>query len=119
MKKFTIINRPTNFVPNYVHRVSEEKMKISNITDDTHKGLLEIFSLLRERLKTTSDSVDFNRVVQNVLGIIKERKTELMRIKKLEDMKKNAGFTLVSIIIIFGIVSFSFVVFLLFKNILY
>ena len=119
MEKFTIINRNTNFRPNYVQRVNEDKVNIANITNNIHKNLLEVFSLLHERLRTTSDSVDFNRVVDNVLGIIRERKAELVRIKRLEDMKQNAGFTLISIIIILGIVGFSFITFLLIKNILY
>lgn len=116
---YTIINRTPNFRPNHIQRVNEEKVGIASITRDIYKDLLDVFSLLHERLRSYSDKVDFSRVLGNVLGIIKERKTELARIKKMEDMKNSAGFTLISLIIIFGIIGLSFITFLLIKGILY
>ncbi len=116
---YTIINRPTSFRPNHVQRGNEQKTNIASISGDIHKELLEVFSLLHERLRTTSDKLDFNRVIENVLGIIREKKAELARIKRLEEMKANAGFTLVSIVIVLGIIGFSFITFFVIKGILY
>ena len=116
---YTIVNRQTNFKANHVQRVNEEKVGIANISKDIHKNLLEVFSLLHERLKTYSDKLDFTRIVENVLGIVRARKAELVRVKRLEDMKVNAGFTLISIIIVLGIVGFSFITFFIIKGILY
>jgi len=116
---YTIANRKLNPKPNHIHRVNEDKTNIASISKDINKHLLEVFSLLRERLKTVSDKLDFERVVSNVLNIIRERKIELARVKRLEDMKTNAGFTLISIIIILGIIGFSFITFLIIKGILY
>lgn len=116
---YTIINRETNFRPNHIQRVNENNTTVASISEDINKNLLEIFSLLRERLKTVSDRVDFERVVSNVLDIIRERKIELARVKRLEDMKANAGFTLISIIIAFGIIGLFLIMFLIAKSILY
>lgn len=116
---YSIINRETKFRPNHIQRINEEKTNVASISKDINKNLLEVFSLLRERLKTVSDKLDFERVVSNVLNIIRERKIELARVKRLEDMKANAGFTLISIIITLGIVCFSFIAFLIIKSILH
>ena len=116
---YTILNRKTNVRSNYVHRVNEEKMGIASISKDVYKDLLDEFDLLHERLKTTSDRLDFERVANISTGIIRERKAELARVKRLEDIKTNAGFTLISIIIILGIVGFSFITFLVIKGMLY
>lgn len=116
---YTIENKGFNPKPNHIYRVNEEKTNIASISKDINKNLLEVFSLLRERLKTSSDKLDFERAVSNVLNIIRERKIELARVKRLEDMKTNAGFTLISIVVILGIVGLSLIMFLIIKNILY
>lgn len=116
---FTNINRNTNFRPNHVQRVNEEKVSIANISRNNCKDLIEVFTLLHERLRTISDKLDFERVVSNALNIIRERKEELIRIKRLEDMKSNAGYALISIIIIFGILGFALITYIVIKNLLY
>ncbi len=116
---YTIINREAKVRPNHIQRVKEERTNIASISEDINKNLLEVFSLLRERLKTVSDRVDFERVVSNVLNVIRKRKIELARVKRLEDMKANAGFTLISIIIAFGIIGLVLIMFLIAKSILY
>ena len=116
---FTVINRKTNFRPNHVQRVNEEKTSIANIPRNINKDLLEVFTLLHERLRTISDKLDFERVVDSALNIIRERNEELIRIKKLENMKSNAGYALISIIIIFGIIGFALIAYIVIKNMLY
>ena len=116
---YTIIGREFRSKPNTALGVNEEKMGIARISKSTLKDLLEIFSLLHERLKTYSDRLDFARIAEYALGIIRERKAKLARVKRLEDMKAKAGFTLISIVIVLGIVGFSFITFFVIKGILY
>ena len=98
--------------------LNEEKTNIASVSPEMCKNILEIYGLINERLRTTSDRLDFERVANISASIMKEKKEELARVKKLEDMKTNAGFTLISIIIILGIVGFSFITFLVIKGIL-
>lgn len=114
---YTIIRRETKF--NLVQRINEQETNIASISQDIQKDLLEIYPLINERLRTTSDKLDLERIVPEALNIKKEKKAELARVKRLEDMKVNAGFTLISIIIVLGIVGFSFVTFFVIKGILY
>ena len=116
---YTIINRKTNFKPNQVQRINEEKTNIASISKKINKDLLEVSPLLHERLRTYSDKIDFDRVVINCLDIIKEKDMKLTRLKRLEAMKANAGFTLITVIIVFGIIGISLITFLIIKGILH
>ncbi len=116
---YTIINRKTNFKPNQVQRINEGKTNIASISKNVNKDLLEVSPLLYERLRTYSDKLDFDRVVINCLDIINEKNIELARVKRLETMKANAGFTLITVIIVFGLIGFSFITFLIIKGIIY
>lgn len=116
---YTIENRRANFRPNHAQRIDEEKVGIASISKNIHKDLLEVYPLINERLRTTSDKLDLERVAPSVRDIINKGKENLARVKRLEGIKTNAGFTLISIIIVLGIVSFSFITFFVIKGILY
>ena len=116
---YTIVNRKTNFKSDSVQRVNEENVGVASISGYIYKDLLDVFDLLHGRLRTYSDKLDFERVANISTDIIRERKAKLARIKRLEEMKNSAGFTLISIIIVLGIVGFSFITFFVIKGILY
>ena len=116
---YTIVNRKTNFRSDYVQRVNENKVNVISIKKREHEDLLEVFSLLYERLRTYSDRIDFSRVVDNAMVIIRKRKQELVRVKRIDDMRQNAGFMLAYIIIFFGIMGLSFLAFIIAWNMLY
>lgn len=118
MNNHTIINRNLNIRPNSVMRVYEEKTKLADIDKKTSDQFIEMFSLLHERLNTISDMIDFKRKIITVQNIIRERNQELIRIKRMENMKNNTGFVLTSIIIIFGIIGLSLITFLVTKSII-
>ena len=119
MDNNVFVNRSFNPRPNSAIRLNEEKTRFANVDKKTFGDLLEVFSLLHERLKTFSDKLDFERTIGNVFDIIRERKAELIRVKRLEDMKNNAGYALTSIIFVFGVISFVFATYIIIKNMLY
>ena len=116
---YTVINRKVNFRSNYGQRINEKMVNISHISKEELAYLTKRSYILYERLPSYTDSLNYKRILNISSDIMKKQEEELIRKKKLDNMKNNAGYTLISIIVIMGIVIFSFLTFLLIRDMLH
>lgn len=96
-----------------------DKAKIINIDSNMNKSLTEIFDVIHERTRTTTDQYDFQLSKEKAKVLVKNKKMEEERIRRRNEMKDKAGFALTSVLVTLGVTLITCIIFITIKKLLF
>ena len=97
-----------------------DKAKIINIDSNMNKSLTEIFDVIHERTRTTTDQYDFQLSKEKAKVLVKNKKFyEEKRIRRQNEIKDKAGFALTSVLVTLGVTLITCIIFITIKKLLF